>query len=316
MSKAGGPIIWDGGKKMELATFTSKQRPVVSTDRIEVQIDNLKSLIKNPPSTSRVCHFGPELATYIIENLNVGNRSPKPRQIRVYADDMANDNWSVTGVPIVFATNGQLLDGQNRLMAAVRAGVPFTTHVVFGVEPQSFVHFDIGKTRTNMDVFQIMGAPYPLETSKFVKLYQAYSQGSASTRSLKMTNDEMRSFYNDFVDQDLLVLAIKHSKKVAKNVKFPTAHLTCLFYIAAQNGHLEKVKQFMVDMETNFGAGPRSPVRMLLETVARMRMDPTLSLSSQHYGVLLTRAWSNYKAGKASVKADMVVRSDDSIAEI
>ena len=299
-----------------LHSITSKQRQLVADMDTSEQVKTLHSLIKNPPQNSRVVQISPELASYIIDTLNVGNRTPKRHQIGLYAKDMADGNWSLTGVPIVFATNGQLLDGQNRLMACVRADVPFTSHAVFGVEPQSFVHFDIGKNRTSKDVFQIMGVPYPLDTGKFIKLYRAYENGVTETRSFSMNNDDMRQFYNDKIDHDLLCLAIKRSKKVATNIKFPTTHLTCLFYIAAQRGHIEMVKKFMDDMEANFGNGPRSPVRFLLENIARMRMDPTIKLTTQHYGVMLTRSWANYKAGKASQKKDMVVRYDDKLAEI
>ena len=140
---------------MSITPIASKQRQLIADMDTADQISTLRSLIKNPPQNSRVVQLSPELAKYVLEQLNIGNRSQKPKQIAKYAADMKNDDWSLTGVPIVFGSHGYLLDGQNRLAACVRADVPFTTHAVFGVEPDSFVHFDIGKNRTGADVFTI-----------------------------------------------------------------------------------------------------------------------------------------------------------------
>tara|TARA_B100001059_G_scaffold236593_1_gene288057 strand:+ start:1093 stop:2001 length:909 start_codon:yes stop_codon:yes gene_type:complete len=294
-----------------MLNLVSKQRQISSDMDVDEQTANLSSLISNPPQNSRVVQFSPELATYVLDNLNVGNRSKKPKQIKEYADDMTINNWSLTGVPIVFGSHGMLLDGQNRLSACVRANKPFMTHCVFGVDSNSFVHFDVGKKRTNADIFTIMGVPYPRETGLAIRLISAWESGDTDARSIELNHDQMRSTYNEKMDSSVLELCIKKAKAVNKHTTYPVAHLIALMYLAWKQGHSEKVKCFMADLEAGYGKGVRSPVRLLLNTVARMRMDRTQSITSHMYSIMLIRTWNNYLAGKASIVADMKVGLDD-----
>lgn len=298
-----------------IASLVSKQRQLVADMETDEQISVLQSLIKKPPQNSRVVQISPELALYILENLNVGNRTQKARSIRTYSADMLCNKWSLTGQPIVFGNHGYLLDGQNRLAACVRAGVPFTTHAVFGVEPHSFVHFDIGKNRTATDVFTIMGIKYPRETGLAVRLLKAWRFGFAEAKHIGMSNEDLRNEY-DSMNKDLLELAIKCSKKANQTTSYPVSSLTALFYTVALKGDLERVKQFMEDLSQGFGKGPRSPVRLLLETVMRLRMDKTVPLTSAGYNILLARTWNNYKLDRASKKKDMVVTKHDTLPDI
>ena len=86
---------------------------------------------------------------------NHGNRRPKPPAIARYARDMAANAWTLTAQSIIFDRDGNLRNGQNRLMACVEAGKAFETMVVFGVDPASFMDMDTGPARTYGDVITI-----------------------------------------------------------------------------------------------------------------------------------------------------------------
>jgi len=292
-----------------IAKIVSKQRQLVAGMELADQIATLDSLVNNPPQNSRVVQFSPELAEFILKEKNLGNRAQKVRQIRRYSEDMSHDNWSLTGQPIVFGNHGNLLDGQNRLAACVKANVPFTTHAVFGVEPKSFVHFDIGKNRNATDVFTIMGVKYARETGLVVRLFTAWQNGHAGSGNTLMSNDELRKAYNT-MDTEMLELAIKKAKRVNEMTDYPVSHLATLFYCTAMNGDIELVKNFMDDMAARFGKGVRSPVRALLENVGRMKMDKTQKITSAMFSIMLARTWNNYKIGRASVKSDFNIRID------
>lgn len=298
-----------------ITSITSKQRQLIADMDTPDQVKTLHSLIKNPPQNSRVVEFSPELALYILDNLNVGNRTQKARSISRYAADMTSNNWSLTGVPIVFGSHGYLLDGQNRLAACARANKPFRTHAVFGVAPESFVHFDIGKTRTSVDVFTTMGVPYPKDTGLAIRMIQAWSIGKTDTRYVETSNDQLREAYHG-IDQQLLEFAIKEARKTNRVTSYPVAHLVALIYLASKAGHTNKALQFVRDLAAGFGDGPRAPCRMLLEKVAFLKMDRSQSITSHMYTVMLLRTWTNYKLGKASVKKDLIVKLDDPLPTI
>ena len=75
----------------------SKKRRVSANMKLDEQKSSLSSLISNPPENTRIIEFSPELASYVLENLNVNNRTKKKRISRRYAKDMSSGNWSLTG---------------------------------------------------------------------------------------------------------------------------------------------------------------------------------------------------------------------------
>lgn len=98
----------------------------------------------------------PELAEKLLER-NWNNRKAKPLMITQYARDMKNGKWDADASDLKFALTGELLDGQNRLMACIQAGVPFPTLVRFGLQPQAKAHIDTGAKRTIADALKMSG---------------------------------------------------------------------------------------------------------------------------------------------------------------
>jgi len=286
----------------------SKQRQLSADISVEEQVINLSSLIKNPPQNSRVIEVSPKLAEYILENLNIGNRSKKVEKIKVYSNDMVSGNWSLTNATLAFGSDGYLKDGQNRLSACVRAGVPFKTHAIFGIEPESFIHMDVGANRSNMDVFTIMGTPYPSMTGAVIRHIVAFRGCKANTKSVKMTNDELRNYYNTEINSAMLELSIKLAKITKKNTLIPVPPLAALFYIVSVNGDLEKAKSFLDDLAAGVGT-VRSPVRKLLHTLTEIRVANRNKVMPDVMSILLARTWINYKANKQSTKRDMQIDS-------
>lgn len=297
-------------------SIATKQRQLVADIDTNDQVDILNNLIKNAPKESRIVQVSPELAQFILENKNLGNRSRKPVKIKQYAKDMANNNWSLTGETIKFGTDGNLKDGQNRLAACVRANTPFTTHAVFGIDPATFTHMDIGANRNHTDVFTIMGVPYARDVGLAVRMLMAWDRGYTDTRGLATSNEELRDYYLNDIDEDVLHMGIKMARKVNRTTSYPIAHTSALFYAAWKAGHSEKVKAFMEDFSKGIGSGARSPIPYLLENLVRMKMDKTLTITSHTYTIMLIRTWHNYKHNKASVKADMRVSRDDQLGVI
>lgn len=83
------------------------------------------------------------------------NRRPKSSRIPSYARDMLAGNWHFTGETIKFDTNGNLIDGQNRLMAVIMADVSVLFDVAYNVPPESMLVMDTGSARTFGDTLAI-----------------------------------------------------------------------------------------------------------------------------------------------------------------
>ena len=122
-------------------------------------IRRIEECIRNPPSGSLPFIISPPVAEHILRVYNIGNRPKKPGKINEYADDMLSDKWADTREPIIFSDKPVLRDGQNRLMACVRAGVPFLIQISFGMPDSAFNKMNQGKSRNSGDLLQIATSP-------------------------------------------------------------------------------------------------------------------------------------------------------------
>lgn len=100
---------------------------------------------------------------------NVNNRPVRRSRVDLYAGAMKSGAWKLNGDAIRFNGNGDLIDGQHRLLACISCGVPFETYVVHGIEHDAFDTIDQGDKRTTADVFSRHG-------------YKHYTMLSAATR--------------------------------------------------------------------------------------------------------------------------------------
>jgi hypothetical protein len=97
----------------------------------------------------------PDVAQRMLKS-NVHNRKMKRAG---YVQDMLDGAWELNGSSIVFSDTGALLDGQNRLMACIRANKPFVTVVVRGIVATAQESMDIGAARTLSDMLTLRGYP-------------------------------------------------------------------------------------------------------------------------------------------------------------
>lgn len=79
--------------------------------------------------------ISPEEAQSYLNN-NAKHRPIKEKKVNEYMGEMREGKWRLNGKTICFDSTGRLLNGQHRLSAVVRSGVPLTTVVVRGLDPE------------------------------------------------------------------------------------------------------------------------------------------------------------------------------------
>lgn len=87
------------------------------------------------------------------------------RKVRRYAEDMQNGNWHINAEPVVFSDTGEIESGVHRVLASIRAGVPFTTHVTDGVAPK--LVRDVPKSRSEGDYLFLHGLAKKANASQY-----------------------------------------------------------------------------------------------------------------------------------------------------
>ncbi len=92
---------------------------------------------------------------------NIANRPPSNAHVNLLIGRQRRGEWRTNGDSIRFDTDGNLRDGQHRLMMVMMTGIPIEAVVIRGVDPDSFVTMDTGKPRTIVDVLAIKKEPHP-----------------------------------------------------------------------------------------------------------------------------------------------------------
>jgi hypothetical protein len=93
----------------------------------------------------------PEKAAQYLSHCNRRNRPVRPLTVARYAADMDSGIWQLTGEPIIFGSDGILMDGQHRLHAVVKSGIAQRFLVVRGASPETFINLDNGAGRKVSD---------------------------------------------------------------------------------------------------------------------------------------------------------------------
>lgn len=255
-------------------------------------IARLDHLIRNPPENSRVIEFPPEVSAYVLEHYNISNRPKKPAKIRTYARDMAGGTYGLTGDTIKFGSDGYLKDGQNRFSAGVLAGVPFTTHVVFGVDPALFARMDIGRTRSAADVFAIAGIAYAADSAAAVRWLVLLTSPNPLNR-VTHANELLLERYRDFPN-------LEPSVRIGQGIRLTWGHpagaMAALHYLFARKDAARADEFFSRWQEGRFEKRS-DPIKFL--------QDRLLSMKAQNHGrvheavrnALVITAWNAFVTG-------------------
>lgn len=101
----------------------------------------------------------PQDAIEILNKHNAQNRNMRQMTVQKYASDMKNGCWFENGQSqwIGFYEDGNLADGQHRLMALVNANVEMYFNVEFGISKKAALGIDNHAARKMVDQIQIQG---------------------------------------------------------------------------------------------------------------------------------------------------------------
>ena len=86
----------------------------------------------------------PEIANEWLEG-HTNFRDPSKGTVERYAESMIRGEWELNGEPLAFNSEGELKNGQHRLLAVVKSGVPVLFSVLEGVDSDLY---DKGKVRS------------------------------------------------------------------------------------------------------------------------------------------------------------------------
>lgn len=151
-----------------------------------------------PTITSRVMTITPTIAAELLA-ANKVNRNKKPKYIGKYVKDMRAGNWLLTGEAIKISTDGDIIDGQNRLLACTIADTSFRALVVRNVDPAAQAVMDSGAPRTAFDTLTMLGVPDAHRVAAAARLALCRA-ADISTKSSNFTTTEIAAWVGNNPD--------------------------------------------------------------------------------------------------------------------
>jgi len=137
---------------------------------------------------------GPEVAAILLEG-NTRNRPAKPQHIENLAREMTEGRFQYNGDTIRVDRNGNLLDGQHRLMAVVKSGTTHLMTIISGLDPEAFLTIDQGTRRTSADMLgvanpELKNIAHMASASRLLALMESRKIDSAK-RGNTIRNDQV-----------------------------------------------------------------------------------------------------------------------------
>ena len=102
----------------------------------------------------------PEIAAkWLHPSINRDNRVVRDSHVDYLAREIVDGKWQITHQGIAFGVDGRLIDGQHRLNAIVRAGIPVKCMVTTGLDDSAYKVVDCGSMRVVADRIHLVNNP-------------------------------------------------------------------------------------------------------------------------------------------------------------
>ena len=257
----------------------------------------IQRLMANPPQNSRIVTFTPAVADWILENLNIGNRPHKPGRIRQYVEDMSSNRWGLTGDTVKFSDAQKLRDGQNRMEACATAEVPFTTHVVFGIDDKLFDIMDRGKNRNSADILAIAGVPQHGTTAQAISWAEklATDPKSRATMEPKEALERWKAKY----ERTNMAHWVSRARDIAKanTTKHPPGLTAAVLWHIAQKHDTTQAEGFASAWERG---GKRGPVPTLNRDLKALHQATGGRIHDTVRAAWVVQTWNNHYRGRTT----------------
>lgn len=134
----------------------------------------------------------PKLAAEWLE-LNKGNRSIRPGHVKRLAHLMSEGEFLYNGDQIRFDDEGQLIDGQHRLMAVCASGATIESDVSHGWSSETFDTFDQAERRMFYDALSRRGEENSIVLASTVRMLYDYEENNMHSAGKLMNKDGMKT---------------------------------------------------------------------------------------------------------------------------
>lgn len=263
----------------------------------------LKQIIGNVQnvSVSPNVEITPEMATQLM-GLNSGNRPLNSAVVSKYADMMRRGEWKFTGDTIAISNTYRLLNGQHRLSAIIKSGIPQKYNIQTGLEDSVFDVLDTGKNRTSSDVLSIAGYSYTNTIPSAVKIIDMYySFKIKNTTSMrvkhKMSNTEILKWIDRHDAKEALEKYAQIAVRLYGASRFLSHSTYCAFLYIFGNKNRDRAIDFFETLASgeNISASHRSSIFLLRKRLIDTQLKSIRMSNQDEKWALLIKAWNAFR---------------------
>lgn len=214
-----------------------------------------------------ICDVSPELA-YAWLQRNTNNRTLKIRDVKKIAKELELNNWTCNHQPVAFDYNGNLIDGQHRLYAAIKANKSISVRVTVNCVPESMKTVDTGKSRSNADMLTLGGHKNAGRKASVLKQILSYEffpstpwNNSEVAFSALQIEDRLNEIEQDLNLHDVFTFAKKCNNRNKLMMFTPTA---TFFILACESGFdLSNIENYLWQIASGLNLDEKDPAYRL-----------------------------------------------------
>lgn len=263
---------------------------------------NVRPLAKPAPSYVTI---DPDMAKRLLAQNKV-NRNLRQHKINQYARDMAAGNWNLSNDAICIAPDSTLLNGQHRLNAVVKAGVPVTFLVIRNMPTDTMSTMDTGAARTAGDMFGRVGTGEKHANLLASTLKQLVLIASGRFYMDSKVQATSHSELAEFLDGNPLVRdSVAEAAKVKSQIDSPPTPIAAAHWLIAEVNGLGLADHFFDQLAHRVGEPEGSAVHAIdarLREVRRSRQR----YEGRNYIFLFLKGWNYYAAGRPVSRLQML----------
>jgi hypothetical protein len=255
--------------------------------------------------------ISPEVATKMLEK-NTANRDVRVNSVIHYANIMKRGEWNEDSPEmIIFDSNGQLINGQHRLMAIVKSEVTLSLWVCYDAKNDVYKTLDIGAKRGLKDIMNIDGVVNNTLISAMLPDYVLHNKGMRPTNtgynSAGLTIDMLLDAYNK--RPEVWQLCATKARNYYTKIKtvgkaaFLTPKFIGVYYILCHDINPNDAAIFFDKLITGIGFTDNTdPVFHLrnyymdIKNSDKVMKNTKTKFAYRH--AMLIKAWNCFRAGK------------------
>lgn len=236
---------------------------------------------------SEVVEVNPALADTWLGQMVKKQRNLKTHRLEAYRRDMVAGRWHLSGQGILFNVEGELTDGQHRLVACIMAGVSFPSLVVHNVPKEAMPSIDRGAPRTLTDYLRWQDERDPVLLASVIRLSWIWDKGHLRNFEWSFNNPTIEESIDWLQQNPDLREGISPGIRLRRAPLFLQSSVSGAFWWKAHRSYPVEVERFCDALMAGTDLQPGNPILAYRRALANQQRaagktkgrDPRVSLA-------------------------------------